>query len=135
MSEDDIVEIGETADDGVLKNRVIDPGLFANGYIGTDYRVADITAGSDADRLDDDGVLELVLRGDSAAKLFQKLGIGFQQCFFFPAVEPVLHLEGPKLDTAADHAFDSIGEIVFPIAGDIITDVGFEAIEKYIRLF
>jgi len=133
VGKDDIIEVGEAADDGIFQDGIIDPGLFPDGDIGTYDGVADIAARGDTDGLDDDGILELVLGRDGPAELLEQLGIGLEQRLLLTAVEPVLHFEGPELYVTADHAFDGVGEVVFPIAGDLVTDVGFQTIEKHLR--
>jgi len=130
MGQDDIVEVGKGADDGIFNNGVIDAGLFTDSHIGANDRVTDIATGSDAYRLNDNSILELVLRGDGPAELFEELGIGFQQGFLFPAIEPVLYFEGMEFRAVADHAFDGIGEVVFAVAGDLVTDIILQAVEK-----
>ena len=130
MGEDDIVEVGKRPDDGIFEDGIVDAGLFADGNVWTDDGVADVAAGCDTDGLNDDGIFELVFRSDRPAELLEEFGIGFQEGFFFTAVEPILDLEGSKFYVAADHAFDGVGEVVFAITGDVVANIGFQAIEK-----
>ena len=134
MGKDDIVEVGEGADNGVFDNGIIDAGFFADGHVGSDYGITDVAARSDADGLKDDGILELVLRGNGAAEFLEQFGIGLEKSLFFAAVEPILDFKGMEFDAAADHAFDGVGKVVFPVAGDLIADIGLQAIEQCIGL-
>lgn len=71
MGQDDIVKVGKGADNGIFEDRVVDPGLFADGHVGTHDGIADIAARGDAYRLDDDRIFELVFRSDSTAEFLQ----------------------------------------------------------------
>jgi hypothetical protein len=130
MGEDDIVEVGEGAYDGVFQDGIINACLFADGHVWADDGVADVAAGCDADGLDDDGVFELVFRSDRPAELLKEFGIGFQQGLLFTTVEPVLHFEGAEFYVTADHAFDGVSEVVLAITGHVVANVGFQTIEK-----
>ena len=134
MGKHNIVGVSKGAGNGVFDNRIIDAGLFADGDVGSYDGITDVAARSNADGLKDDGILELVLRGDGAAEFLEQFGIGLQQGLFFAAIEPILHLEGAKFYAAADHAFDGVGEVVLAIAGHVVADIGFQAIEKNIHL-
>src|SRR5579872_4753564 len=113
MRQNDIIEIGKRADNGILYNRIVNAGLFADRYIGANNRIPDIAARGDADWLDYDGILKLMIRRNVAAKFLQKLGVGLKQGFFFTAIEPVLNLEGMEFNTATDHTFDGVRKTVF----------------------
>jgi len=71
MGKDDVIEIGEGAYNGIFYNGVVDAGFFPDSDVGAYDGIADITAGGDADRLEDDGIFELVFRGDVAAELLE----------------------------------------------------------------
>lgn len=130
MGKYDVIEIGKGADDRVLYNGVVDPGLFSNGDVGADDGVTDVTAGGDTDGLDDNGVLELVIRSNGTAEFLQEFGIGFQECLFFAAIEPVGDLEGAEFYVVADHAFDGVGEVVLSVAGHMIADIVLQTVEE-----
>ena len=133
MSEDNIIQIGKGADDGVLYNGVVDACFLPDGYIGAYDGIADVAARCNANGLNNNGILKLVLGGDSAAEFLQQFGVGFEKGLLFATVEPVLHLEGPEVDPAADHTFDGIGKVVFTIAGDMVTKIVLETVEEGVR--
>ena len=93
MGEHDIIEVGKGADDGIFDDRIIYTGFFANGHIGADDRIFNITSGCNAHGMNDDGIFHLVIRRNTASEFFQKFGIRFEQRFFLSAIKPVLHFE------------------------------------------
>src|SRR5579871_3217094 len=69
VGEHDIIKIGEGADDGVLQDGIVDPGLLPYGHIGPNDGIADIAAGGNANRLNDNGILELVFGSNGPSEL------------------------------------------------------------------
>ena len=93
MGQHDIIEIGKGSDNRVFYNGVVDTRFFANGHIGADDGIADITAGRYTYGLDDDRIFKLVFGRNSPAEFFKQFGVRVEQGLFFPAIEPVLHFE------------------------------------------
>ena len=120
LLEDHFFNEGIIADDGIFDDGIGDARIVADSDVRPHNRIRDGTIAANAHRVNDDGIIKRRQVVGSIAFAVEQDGVGFQQHFFFSAIEPVVYRESVQFCAAHDHTHQRIGERELAFASNVV---------------